>query len=217
MSCKCRFFVVVKGADQYDICKKNKMKIGLVIKELRIKKGLTQEELAERTELSTRTIQRIENGEVDPRAYSLQMIAKALDVDFSLFVEDNPHTEKTKNDNLIAGLIHLSGLFLIFIPTILLWAFYRKKVPSVYDHFKEVISLQLTIWLILILPGIALHYFFKLNNIMNKAHYLIIAGIVATAIFSIKNTINVINDLPFKHIGIIGFGEKSSKGEKSGN
>ena len=53
------------------------MKTGLVIKELRIKKGLTQEELADKTELSARTIQRIENGEVDPRAYSLQMIAKA--------------------------------------------------------------------------------------------------------------------------------------------
>jgi DNA-binding XRE family transcriptional regulator len=28
---------------------------------------MTQEELAEKTEVSTRTIQRIENGEVDPR------------------------------------------------------------------------------------------------------------------------------------------------------
>jgi len=64
------------------------MKTGLLIRELRIKKGLTQEELAEKTELSARTIQRIENGEVDPRSYTLQMIAKALDVDFSLFVEN---------------------------------------------------------------------------------------------------------------------------------
>ncbi len=54
------------------------MKTGKIIKELRIKKGMTQEELAEMTELSARTIQRIENGEVDPRSYTLQMIAKAL-------------------------------------------------------------------------------------------------------------------------------------------
>jgi transcriptional regulator with XRE-family HTH domain len=66
----------------------NNMKTGLLIKELRTKKGLTQEELADLTELSVRTIQRIENGEVDPRAYTLQMISKALDVDFSLFVDD---------------------------------------------------------------------------------------------------------------------------------
>ncbi|WP_083464754.1 helix-turn-helix transcriptional regulator [Marinifilum fragile] len=44
-----------------------KMETGKLIKELRVKKGLTQEDLAERTELSARTIQRIENGEVDPR------------------------------------------------------------------------------------------------------------------------------------------------------
>ena len=63
---------------------KRKMETGKLIKELRIKKGMTQEELADKTEVSTRTIQRIENGDVDPRAYTLQMIAKALDVDFIL-------------------------------------------------------------------------------------------------------------------------------------
>ena len=61
------------------------MKTGEIIKDLRVKKGLTQEELADKTELSVRTIQRIENGEVDPRSFTLQMIAKALDVDFSIF------------------------------------------------------------------------------------------------------------------------------------
>ncbi len=59
---------------------KKKMETGKN-KELRIKKGLTKEELAEMTELTARTIQRIEKGEVDPRSYTLQMIAKALEVD----------------------------------------------------------------------------------------------------------------------------------------
>ena len=44
------------------------MKTGHLIKTLRLKKGITQEELAEKTEISVRTIQRIENGDVDPRA-----------------------------------------------------------------------------------------------------------------------------------------------------
>lgn len=61
---------------------KKKMETGKPIKELRIKKGMTQEELADKTEVSARTIQRIENGDVDPRAYALQMIAKTLEVDF---------------------------------------------------------------------------------------------------------------------------------------
>jgi transcriptional regulator with XRE-family HTH domain len=79
------------------------METGKLIKELRIKKGMTQEELAEKTELSARTIQRIENGEVDPRAYTLQMIAKALGVDYELFVESDSDKEKEleeeKNEN----------------------------------------------------------------------------------------------------------------------
>jgi len=87
------------------------METGKLIKELRIKKGMTQEELADKTEVSARTIQRIENGDVDPRAYTLQMIAKALDVDFSLFVEnelDEKQESQKFDSNNWSALIHLS-------------------------------------------------------------------------------------------------------------
>ena len=80
------------------------MKTGEIIKDLRVKKGLTQEELADKTELSVRTIQRIENGEVDPRSFTLQMIAKALDVDFSIFngPEFDNSVETQKEDEKIS-------------------------------------------------------------------------------------------------------------------
>ena len=42
------------------------------IKELRTRKGLSQEELSEEAGLSLRTIQRIENGETEPRSDSLK-------------------------------------------------------------------------------------------------------------------------------------------------
>src|SRR5688572_6486937 len=64
--------------------KKNFMKTGELIKQLRQKKGITQEELAAKTDISVRTIQRIESGEVDPRAFTLQSIASALEVDFEV-------------------------------------------------------------------------------------------------------------------------------------
>ncbi len=187
-----------------------KMKTGLVIKELRIKKGLTQEELADKTELSARTIQRIENGEVDPRAYSLQMIAKALDVDFSLFVEDETKEKKAKNDKLFLGLVHLSGLFLLFIPTILIWNNKKSKVEGITDHFNEVIRFQLTIWLVFILPGLAVHYFLSMNYFINMAPYLIFIGISMGVCFSIMNTISVINNKPYKRFNIF----KSKKTDK---
>ena len=47
----------------------NQPDLGLKVAELRQQKGLTQEQLAELCEVSARTIQRIESGEVDPRAY----------------------------------------------------------------------------------------------------------------------------------------------------
>ena len=51
----------------------NQPDLGLKVTELRQQKGLTQEQLAERCEVSARTIQRIESGEVDPRAYTLHL------------------------------------------------------------------------------------------------------------------------------------------------
>jgi transcriptional regulator with XRE-family HTH domain len=77
---------------------------------------LTQEELADMTEVSARTIQRIENGEVAPRAYTLQMIAKALEVDFSLFVDVKNEDDKTEEENNRDwyGLLHLSALLPLF-------------------------------------------------------------------------------------------------------
>lgn len=89
------------------------METGKLIKELRLKKGMTQEELADKTEVSARTIQRIENGEVDPRAYTLQMIARALEVDYSLFTENEPDEEQEiqqANDRTWLGLLHFSGI-----------------------------------------------------------------------------------------------------------
>lgn len=51
--------------------------------ELRKEKGMTQEELANATGISLRTIQRIESGKVKPRAYSLKKMAQALNVQFN--------------------------------------------------------------------------------------------------------------------------------------
>lgn len=57
------------------------MNLGEKIKSLRKEKGLTQADLAEQSGLSIRTMQRIENTEVNPSAYSLKMLSKALEID----------------------------------------------------------------------------------------------------------------------------------------
>ncbi|MGB8191036.1 MAG: helix-turn-helix domain-containing protein [Chitinophagaceae bacterium] len=51
-------------------------------------KGLTQEELADLTNITVRTIQRIESGESIPRTYTIKAIAKALDLPFGSLINE---------------------------------------------------------------------------------------------------------------------------------
>lgn len=59
--------------------------LGRKIAELRRTKGMTQEDLVEKCNVSVRTIQRIESGEVTPRAYTIKIIMAALDYDAEKF------------------------------------------------------------------------------------------------------------------------------------
>lgn len=64
--------------------------LGNKIIALRKQKGFTQEELVERCNINVRTLQRIENGEVSPRSYTIKTILSALDHDFEeLYGEEN--------------------------------------------------------------------------------------------------------------------------------
>ena len=68
------------------------MEFGERLKELRTNFNCSQKELAEKTGLTLRTIQRIENNEVKPSLYSLKVIGEVLKTDLSEFVK----TSKTK-------------------------------------------------------------------------------------------------------------------------
>ena len=52
----------------------------VIIKENRLKKNLTQEELAEMIDISWRQLQRIEKNEDETRVQTLKKIVKALDI-----------------------------------------------------------------------------------------------------------------------------------------
>ena len=88
------------------------MKLGPKIKELRKKKGLTQLDLSEKSGLSLRTIQRIENSENKPSVYSLRKIGEVLDYTFNLKefnIMKNIFEKENRNYLiLILGLISVS-------------------------------------------------------------------------------------------------------------
>jgi transcriptional regulator with XRE-family HTH domain len=61
--------------------------IAALVKEGRIAKGYTQKELSELSNISIRSIQRIENGDILPRTYTLKTLAGILDQPFEQFVK----------------------------------------------------------------------------------------------------------------------------------
>ena len=63
------------------------MELGERLKELRTGLNYSQKELSEKTGLTLRTIQRIENNEVKPSLYSLKVIGEAFKTDLSEYVK----------------------------------------------------------------------------------------------------------------------------------
>lgn len=126
------------------------MTTGQFIKEQRLKKGMTQEELASKTDISARSIQRIENEEVDPRAYTLQTIATALEIDFEVLNKiHKPDFEEEEfgNPHIWLPLLHLSGLFTLLLPPLIIWFLKKDKVSEIRVHAINVINFQLTMLL----------------------------------------------------------------------
>ncbi len=57
------------------------VKIGDNLKRQRVRKALTQEELARKAGLTTASVARIERNETEPRMSTLRKLAKSLDID----------------------------------------------------------------------------------------------------------------------------------------
>jgi transcriptional regulator with XRE-family HTH domain len=71
--------------------------LGKKISKYRKAKGFTQEELVEKCNLSVRTLQRIEAGEVTPRIYTVKLIFEALELDY----DNSLNSPKESNTRLV--------------------------------------------------------------------------------------------------------------------
>ena len=119
----------------------NQPDLGLKITELRQQMGLTQEKLAEYCDVSTRTIQRIESGEVEPRSFTRNSLSNILEFDFG--------KEKTNHENLWLAFLHLSSVVcIVFIP-LLLWSWKKDQSYKIDQQGREVLNFQITITLVL--------------------------------------------------------------------
>ncbi|MBQ0005055.1 MAG: helix-turn-helix transcriptional regulator [Clostridiales bacterium] len=75
------------------------MDIGERIKELRIERGLTQEELADRAELSKGFISQIERNLTSPSIATLEDVVLALGMDFKTFFSDDEEKQVVFTDD----------------------------------------------------------------------------------------------------------------------
>jgi transcriptional regulator with XRE-family HTH domain len=127
------------------------------VKELRKRKGLSQEDLSENSGVSLRTIQRIENAETEPTGETLKRISNALNVvpeeliDWTI-IEDRGYL---KAMNLSALTFILFPLLGILVPLIM-WVAKKDKLKDVNKVGKKVINFQIT-WTLILFAGLILN------------------------------------------------------------
>jgi len=92
--------------------------IGNKIGEARRRRGLSQEELAALARVNSRTVQRIENNENEPRGKTLQLLCEVLDLDIEALL-DPGQTEPKKG--LVATIVQ--GFFLVVLNLLLMAVF----------------------------------------------------------------------------------------------
>jgi uncharacterized Tic20 family protein len=119
----------------------NQPDLGLKVSELRQGQNLTQEQLANYCEVSARTIQRIESGEVEPRSFTRNSLSNILEFDFG--------KENTGNENLWLALLHLSSVVCIVFVPLLLWSWKKESSYKIDRQGKDVLNFQITMIFVL--------------------------------------------------------------------
>lgn len=124
-------------------------------------KGYSQAELSAKTEVTVRTIQRIEKGTVKPHLQTLKLLASALEIEVEdLLPLDNPKEETIQKKWLL--LLHATPLLGFVLPfcnvlfPVFLWIHKREDNPLYDRHGVKVINFQLTMLLLYIVSFIAL-------------------------------------------------------------
>lgn len=124
-------------------------------------KGFSQEELSEKTQVTIRTIQRIEKGDVSPHLQTVKLLATALEIEVGdLMILENPKEENIQTKWLL--LLHGTPILGLILPLcnilfpLFLWI-HKREDNKLYDiHGKKVINFQISITLLYLLSLVAL-------------------------------------------------------------
>lgn len=133
------------------------MQIGKKIAAARKLKGLTQEELADLSQITVRTIQRIEADAGTPQSFTLKAIAKALDITYESMVNPAPEANAviTATDDLRHSMILFN--FSCFTYIIIPWVHWlvpmsilkkRRDLPAAAIRYGRTIIRRQVYWVI---------------------------------------------------------------------
>ena len=166
--------------------------IGKKIKELRKKKGLSQEELAESAKVNLRTIQRIENNESEPRGKTLNLICDVLQINAEDILDYGKQPDKS-----YLTIFHLSVIVFLAIPVgniivpLILWMNKKDKIIGLKEIGANLLNYQI-VWSIITFSSITA---FAFSKIMHYGYYPILfyvfiglyaLNIILPIIFAIK-------------------------------
>jgi uncharacterized Tic20 family protein/DNA-binding XRE family transcriptional regulator len=168
----------------------------------RRKKGLTQEQLAELSGVTTRTIQRIEKGAVVPQIQTLKMLANCLGVDTELLMdvpEGNAELIAQPEKATLVPLFHLLALAGLLLPVFnivlpfILWLVKKDENPEYDRQGKQVLNFHLTQTIIFFPSIILMVYFFPVGFLLTMLSYIFMI------VMSIVNLYRSIKSIPVKY------------------
>ena len=177
----------------------NKNYLALKVKELRLKKGMSQEALAEESGLSRRTIQRIELGESNPNGDSLKKLANALQVNADELID-----WAIKEDIKYLTFLNLSAISFIFFPLLgilipfILWTTKKDKIKNINSNAKALINFQITWNIMLFFIPIVLLILSRIDFIKGITMSTFIVVIVVLYVYNflsiVINTVRISSD-----------------------
>lgn len=159
--------------------------------EQREKLNLTQEELADKANISVRTIQRIEAGTI-PKGYTLEALSNALGINKNVLINEKSELEKI-NKQLIKY-INLSSILLLLIPlgSIIMPLIIMRWKKEFNRITKQIVTIQI-LWTISFIVCILITaLLIKLFSLSKEIVPLIMLALIITNLYIIiRNTIEI--------------------------
>lgn len=112
-----------------------KQKLAEVIKKRRAAEGYTQTELAEKTQISLRSIQRIEKGEVLPRSFTVKQLARVLGFSHKDIVSTDARDKSSQDAGKAKKIILAAGIPPVFL--LLAFAFLAQSATFPETSFER--------------------------------------------------------------------------------